>query len=609
MKIQILIIIFVFFLAKNLFAFVKPDILNPVNFSQISFDNSILKNTYPDGYMDYTKYYNNFSLTYLGIPKSAHFGDDIKKFEKEKNEVCYGYMKVLEYEFCGFVFTDNKFYYWSLDKNAEQVYAKSEIIDFKNVEFLNECDLKASPSNSPTARFFNIGLEVAVEMNFLIDMMLDDQGNLIDYKPLIKICENEIKNNPNIGRNYVNLYHLEKLNYIREAEKDSPLISDEKLSYLISLLDNAVNSEIPDYRAYYHMGLLNRDGFSSYFSSKRPKDERFTEESSLWMNYFFFAFNNGNIDVANDFIINIKKNIDAEQGYLNYFNWNINELNAWSETYVQEFFMTFIDEFSSSGFIDYENAHLLEEGNEEELRQAFKEEISNISDQKMIYIFTDFFIDKVEPAYYWLSELGTTMDLFKRDDFLPKGHQGWKDFKIYTYTKSYADNSNYVNYLVYDELRYYYENAIGTGYDFDKALEYARKGLNLTSTEFGDEVMKSFKEDIARLERKTLAKVPTTLKINFYCTSEIWSESSLEYIEMEKEYGVMAVRGALSMNVFNNVNAKESFKSNTAYLCSFDEDITILKKDISFMELYSDDKSIVQIPTKGGFYIYSYINN
>ena len=600
---KLLTIFFLLFLNSKLFSFEIPNNLEPVDFSKINFENKIFKNYYLESdYFDFEKFYQGNSLTYGSTPSSIDFGSDIYT-KSEKNEACYG---EYPYEFCAFVFFDEENYYWSTSNDIKNIYAKAIIMNDEKIDFMNSCDLSASPVNSPISNFFKVGLKWSVEtMDFLPAEMFFD----LDIEPIIKTCEKEIELNPEIGRNYTNLYHLKKYYYISVRERNGDereQLNDDEMSNLIKLLDSAINVNQPDYRAYYHMGLLNRDGFEyDWGKFQRPKDERFSQETNLWMNYFFYAFNEGNHDVLIDMIKHIQKNFENEGGFLGYFNWYINELGMWEEDYVQNFFMNFKYELDRSS--SFEN-YLFEKGNEEQLKNEVKSSITEYSDEYMLVILSDYILDKFERNDYVTEHFYKTIEIIAFEEkFLPNLYKGWKDAKAFRYTKHFTENPTNMSPLSlmygHEWLRWHYENGRGTSYNLNKSLYHANLGLEIAQTNNYESI--DFKSHISRLERKSLVNLPDSIKIDFYCTDDIWLDTY--YSPMGQEYGIMAVEAALSMDVFNNVYAMESFKSNTPYLCNFFQDYTILKSKIRFMTFYNN-KSIVSIALDDGTYLYSAIN-
>ena len=598
---KVLTIFFLLLLNSKLFSFEIPNNLEPVDFNKISFNNKIFKNYYlKSDYFDFEKFYPGNSLVYGSTPSRIYFRSSL-----QKNEACYEELSPYGFEFCAFVFFDEENYYWSTSNDIKNIYAKAIIMNNEKIDFMNSCDLSASPVNSPISNFFKVGLKWSVEtMDFLPAEMFFD----LDVEPIIKTCEKEIELNPEIGRNYTNLYHLKKYYYKSAREKNGnerDQLNDDEMSNLIKLLDSAINVNQPDYRAYYHMGLLNRDGFEyDWGKFQRPKDERFSQETNVWMNYFFLAFNEGNHDVLIDMIKHIQKNYLNEGGFLGYFNWYINELGMWKEDYVQNFFMNFIHELDRSR--SFEN-YLFEKGNEEQLKNEVKSRITKHSDEYMLVIFSDYILDKFERNDYVTEHFYKTIQIMHEEGFLPSLNKGWKNEKAFSFTKYFTENPTNMSprslMYLHDMLRWHYEYGRGTSIDLNKSLFHLNLGLEIAQTNNYADI--DFKSHISRLERKSLVNVPDSIKIDFYCTDDIWVDTY--YLPMGQEYGIMAVETALSMDVFNNVYAMEGFKSNTPYLCNFFQDYTILKSKIRFMTFYNN-KSIVSIALDDGTYLYSAIN-
>ncbi|MDA9074468.1 hypothetical protein N9K21_03830, partial [Amylibacter sp.] len=585
-----------------------PKNLNPVDFKKISFSNTIFRNTYLDGSENYEKFYNGTALSIYSTPQSIDFGS-LKYYDKKDNEACYGESSYdFSYEFCAFIFTDNISYYWSSSNDTKSIYAKSQIFRDDEIDFVNKCDEVATTGNSALGYFFGIGSVFNSEKyNSYSDALFDDAivGIRSNINNIIEICENEITLNPNLGRNYTNLYVIKKLSYILSEEKNEK-ISDSTLNGLVELLDNAVNSESPDNRAYYYMGLLNRDGFEySNGEYQRPSDDRYKEETWDWMLNFVYAFNNGNLNVINDLVRFIQKKAAVSDTY--YFKMFVEKY--WEVDFVQSFFMNFKYELASAGSF----TKLLKEGNNDALRDAVKNAILTNADDYMLIILSDYIIDKIDVApreEYFLDDLSKTVELMKDDKFLERFDGYWKKLKLLKYTNHFAtytpENSSFFTkkerIIAYDSLRWQYENLN----EIDKAYANSKKAIQL----YYDSGKKWFNEsDLTnhskRLERKTLANVPLRVKINFYCTSEMWVKN--QYIERGAAYGPQAVEAALKMNVLNNAYAMDSFKS-TPYLCDFKSQRVVLKNDIKFWKIYDNNKIIVQIKLSNGQYIYSYIN-
>ncbi|MDB9806371.1 ATP synthase F0 subunit B [Amylibacter sp.] len=585
-----------------------PKNLNPVDFKKISFSNTIFKNTYLDGSEDYEKFYNGTALSIYSTPQSIDFGS-LKDYDKKDNEACYGESSYnFSYEFCAFIFTDNISYYWASSNDTKDIYAKSQIFRDDEINFVNKCDEVATTGNSALGYFFGIGSVFNSEKyNSYSDALFDDAivGIRSNINDIIEICENEITLNPNLGRNYTNLYVIKKLSYVLSM-KNNEKISDSTLNGLVELLDNAVNSESPDNRAYYYMGLLNRDGFEySYGEYQRPSDDRYKEETWDWMLNFVYAFNTGNLNVINDFVRFIQKKAAVSDTY--YFKMFVE--NYWETDFVQSFFMNFKYELASAGSF----TNLLEEGNDDALRDAIKNKILTAADDYMLIILSDYIVDKIDVVpreEYFLDDLSKTVELMKDDKFLERFDGYWKKLKLLKYTNHFVtytpENSSFFTkqemIIAYDSLRWQYENLN----EIDKAYANSKKAVQL----YYDSGKKWFNEsDLTnhskRLERKTLANVPLRVKINFYCTSDMWVND--QYIEMEAGYGPQAVESALKMNVLNNAYAMDSFKS-TPYLCDFKNQRVVLKNNIRFWKIYDNNKIIVQIKLPDGKYIYSYIN-
>ncbi|MDB4096315.1 ATP synthase F0 subunit B [Amylibacter sp.] len=585
-----------------------PKNLNPVDFKKISFSNTIFKNTYLDGSEDYEKFYNGTALSIYSTPQSIDFGS-LKDYDKKDNEACYGESSYnFSYEFCAFIFTDNISYYWASSNDTKDIYAKSQIFRDDEINFVNKCDEVATTGNSALGYFFGIGSVFNSEKyNSYSDALFDDAivGIRSNINDIIEICENEITLNPNLGRNYTNLYVIKKLSYVLSMENNEK-ISDSTLNGLVELLDNAVNSESPDNRAYYYMGLLNRDGFEySYGEYQRPSDDRYKEETWDWMLNFVYAFNTGNLNVINDFVRFIQKKAAVSDTY--YFKMFVE--NYWETDFVQSFFMNFKYELASAGSF----TNLLEEGNDDALRDAIKNKILTAADDYMLIILSDYIVDKIDVVpreEYFLDDLSKTVELMKDDKFLERFDGYWKKLKLLKYTNHFVtytpENSSFFTkqemIIAYDSLRWQYENLN----EIDKAYANSKKAVQL----YYDSGKKWFNEsDLTnhskRLERKTLANVPLRVKINFYCTSDMWVND--QYIEMEAGYGPQAVEAALKMNVLNNAYAMDSFKS-TPYLCDFKNQRVVLKNNIRFWKIYDNNKIIVQIKLPDGKYIYSYIN-
>lgn len=582
-------------------AFQIPTNLYPINFEEISFENKIFKNFYVESnHTDYEKFYDNNALVYGETPSNIDFGKKIYG-TSESNQVCYGQFP---YDFCAFVFTEGENYYWSSSNNIKDIYSKAVIIKNSDVDFINECDLKSSPSNSPISTFFGIGLDWNVEN---INFLPSETYLNIKIESLIDICKKEILKNPEIGRNYTNLYHLKKY-YYKISREEKKQLNEQELIELINILDNAINAKQPDYRSYYHLGLLNRDGFEFDKNKfQRPKDERFVQETDRWMNYFLFSFNKGNLDVLVDLVKHIQKNSEKKDGFKRYFDWYITDLNKWEESVVQSFFMNFKHELNNNS--KFENLYAFEKGNEEALRLEVKSKITENSDEFMLIVFSDYIMDKLENKDYLTNSfIKTTELLMFNENFLPYSYQGWKNHNAFDYTNYFLNNPKNINQLDlmygHEWLRWHYENGKGTGKNYIEAIKHSKLGLKIALEKNYNAI--DFSTHISRLERKSLINLPATLKINFYCTDDIWLDSY--YSPMGAEYGIMAVEAALSMDVFNNIYAMDSFKSNTPYLCNFYQDNTIMTSNIRFIKFYKN-KSIISISLEDGSYLYTAIDN